>query len=68
MPIQIYFLYVRLQSQQVVELHLSAVVLESMELDMVWHDKASNSYPLIPNKLDLSSGFPVFHQTSVQSS
>ena len=47
MPIQIYLLCVELQSLQVFELHLLAVVLESVELDMAWHDKASHSYPLV---------------------
>jgi hypothetical protein len=58
MPIRICLLFVTLQSQQVFELHLSAVVLVSVELDMAWHDKASHSYLLVPNQLDLFIQLP----------
>ena len=68
MPIQICLLFVKHKSQQDVELRLSAVVLESVTLDMALHDKASHSHLLISTQLDLFSSFPVFHQTSVQTS
>jgi hypothetical protein len=60
MSIQICLRFVKLQSQQGIELCPSAVVLESAGLDMVLHDKASHSYLLVPTQLYLFSNVPVF--------